>query len=332
MRIYYKLLITIILLFTASNPKVEAVTVSGEVRVEKVTFRNRISIELVGDLYLPGDLDLSKEYSAIIVGHPFGGTKEQTAGLHAKKLAENGFIALAFDAAFYGESKGEPRGSELADIRVEDFCAAVDFLSNHTLVDKDKIGVLGICGAGGYAIAAAKIDPRMRAIATVSLVDMGERTRKQGFAREAKLSAQKRNELLSSMSEQRTKDFKLGRPKYTSNIPTKPTSTPNEFYEYYRTDRGAHPRATTDYTLVSNASLMNFYPMVEIESISPRPLLFIMGENASSVYFSEEAYKKSAEPKELYIVEGAIHTDLYDVPKYMESSINKLVLFFNTYL
>ncbi len=298
---------------------------SDKAIVEKVKFNNRISIEIVGDLYLPKNIDTSKKHPAIVVGHPFGGNKEQTAGLHAQQLAELGFVALAFDAAFYGESGGQPRNTELPDVRVEDFSAAVDFLSNHTLVDKNRIGILGICGAGGYAIAAAKIDPRMKAIATVSMVDMGERNRKQGFARNAKLAPEKRAELLKAMAEQRTKDFAAGKPRYTSNIPTK---GPNEFYEYYRTSRGAHPRATTDYTFVSNASLLTFYPFIDIETIAPRPLLFIMGDKASSVYFSEEAYAKAAEPKELYIIKDALHTDLYDNPQFMKDSIQKLKNFF----
>ncbi len=299
---------------------------SPKATVEKVKFQNRISIEIVGDLYVPKNIDTSKKYPAIIVGHPFGGNKEQTAGLHAQKLAELGFVTLAFDAAFYGESGGQPRNTEMPDVRVEDFSAAVDFLSNHKLVDKNRIGVLGICGAGGYAIGAAKIDPRMKAIATVSLVDMGERNRKQGFARNAKLTPEKRAALLSAMAEQRTKDFAAGKPHYISNIPTK---GPNEFYEYYRTARGAHPRASTDYTFVSNASLLTFYPLIDIETIAPRPLLFIMGDKASSVYFSEEAYAKAAEPKELYIIKDALHTDLYDNPKFMKDSIQKLKDFFD---
>ncbi len=298
---------------------------SDKASVEKVKFKNRISIEIVGDLYLPKNMEKNKKYPAIVVGHPFGGNKEQTAGLHAQKLAELGFVALAFDAAFYGESGGMPRNTEVPDVRVEDFSAAVDFLSNHALVDKNRIGILGICGAGGYAIAAAKIDPRMKAIATVSLVDMGERNRKQGFARNAKLTPEKRAELLKAMAEQRTKDFAAGKPRYISNIPTK---GPNEFYEYYRTERGKHPRATTDYTFVSNASLLTFYPLIDIETIAPRPLLFIMGDKASSVYFSEEAFAKAAEPKELYIIKDAIHTDLYDNPAFMKDSIQKLKDFF----
>ncbi len=322
-------LLILTFLFVVALPTAHAAPVppaaSDKATVEKVQFKNRISINIVGDLYLPKNLDTSKKHPAIIVGHPFGGNKEQTAGLHAQKLAELGFIALAFDAAFYGESGGMPRNTEMPDVRVEDFSAAVDFLSNHALVDKNRIGVLGICGAGGYAIAAAKIDPRMKAIATVSLVDMGERNRKQGFARTAKLSPEKRAALLEAMAEQRTKDFVADKPHYTSNIPTK---GPNEFYEYYRTARGAHPRATTDYTFISNASLLTFYPLIDIETIAPRPLLFIMGDKASSIYFSEEAYAKAAEPKELYIIKDAIHTDLYDNPTFMKDSIQKLKDFF----
>ena len=146
---------------------------SEKVTVEKVTFKNRLLIKVVGEMYIPKNINKSKKHAAIVVGHPFGGVKEQTSGLHAQKLAEMGYVALAFDASHYGESGGEPRNIEVPSTRVEDFIAAVAFLSNHPLVDENRIGVLGICGGGGYSVSAAQIDHRIRAIATVSMYDMG---------------------------------------------------------------------------------------------------------------------------------------------------------------
>ena len=149
------------------------------VKVQKVSYPNRLQINIVANLFLPPDFDTTKKYPAIVVGHPFGGVKEQTSGLHAQKLAELGYVTLAYDASFHGESGGYPRHIEVPEIKVEDFSAAVDFLSNHSLVDKSRIGVLGICGSGGYSVAAAAIDHRIKALATVSMYDMG-RARRQG--------------------------------------------------------------------------------------------------------------------------------------------------------
>ncbi len=309
------------------------------VKVEKVKFKNRFGIEIVADVYSPKKMDSGKKYPAIAIGHPFGGVKEQTASLHAKLLAEYGYVALAYDAAFYGESGGIVRNTESPDMRVEDFNAAVDYLSNLKYVDPNRIGILGLCGGGGYAIAAAKIDPRIKAMATVSYVEMGERTRNQSVAPNKKLSVQERQKVLQTIADQRTKDFAADKTHYVSNIPTK---GPHEFYKYYRTERGKHARATTDYALAGNAGLMNFYPLEDIEMISPRPILFIIGENsltpkkpkeeAPTGHFSQVAYDKAAEPKELFIVPNASHVDLYDNLEYMKVSIDKLDKFFKNYL
>lgn len=304
---------------------------SDKVTVERVTFQNRIQIEVAGDLYMPKNIDKTKKHRAIVVGHPFGGVKEQTSGLHAQKLAELGYIALAYDASFYGDSGGQPRRIEVPEIRVEDYSAAVDFLSNHALVDPARIGVLGICGGGGYAVSAAQIDHRIKAVATISMYDMG-RARRQGLG--DTITYEQRMKTLDEIGEQRTREFAGAERRDTTAVPQSVTpDSPEfakEFYDYYMTPRGMHPHTANGfYSFTSLAPMMNFFPFAQIETISPRPLLFIVGERALSAYFSEDAYSKAAEPKELFVVPGATHVDLYDVPQYMAVSLPKLDKFFS---
>jgi fermentation-respiration switch protein FrsA (DUF1100 family) len=303
------------------------------VKVQKVTFSNRVQISVAGNLYLPANYDESRKYAAIVVGHTFTGVKEQTAGLHAQKLAERGYIALAFDASFWGESDGTPRNIEVPEIRVEDFSAAVDFLSNHPQVDAQRIGALGICGGGGYAVSAAAIDHRIRAVATVSMYDLG-RARRQGLG--DVITYEQRMKTLDEIGEQRTREFRGDTRRDIFGVPLErsanDTENTREFIDYYRTPRGMHPRATTAYSFTSMAPMMNFFPFAQIETISPRPLLFIVGERAVSDYFSKDAYNKATEPKELFTVPGASHVDLYDREAYMEITLPKLDGFFQQYL
>jgi fermentation-respiration switch protein FrsA (DUF1100 family) len=300
-----------------------------------VTFKNRILIDVAGDLYVPKNIDRSRKHMAIVVGHPFGGVKEQTSGLHAQKLAEMGYITLAFDASFYGDSGGLPRRIEVPEIRIEDYSAAVDFLSNHPLVDANRIGVLGICGGGGYSVSAAQIDHRIKAVATISMYDMG-RARRQGLF--DSIPYEQRMRTLTEIGEQRTREFAGGERRDIRALPLPGSLNPSspeflhEFADYYDTPRGGHPNSTAWYTFTSLAPMMNHFPFVQIETISPRPLLFIVGERAMSAYFSEDAYQKAAEPKELFVVLGASHIDLYDRPQYMAHSLRKMDSFFRQYL
>lgn len=315
---------------TADLPTPEMV---NGVKVEKVSFPNRFLINVVGNLYFPPNYDANKKYAAIIVGHPFGGVKEQTSGLHAQKMAELGYVTLAFDASHYGESSGYPRYIESSETRVEDFSAAVDFLSNHKNVDAEAIGVIGICGGGGYSVSAAQIDHRIKALATISMYDMG-RARRQGLG--DVITYEQRMKTLDEIGEQRTREFRGEPRKDIPAIPTvlseNDTENTREFFDYYRTPRGQHPNSTTSYSYTSLAPMMNFFPFVQIETISPRPLLFIIGERAVSAYFSEDAYNKAVEPKELFVIPGASHVDLYDRPEYMAVSLPKLDSFFKQYL
>ncbi len=304
---------------------------SDKVIHQKISFYNRIGINLVADLYIPKNLDKTKESPAIIIGHPFGGVKEQTAGLYAQKMAEHGFITLAFDASYNGESGGQPRAIASPEAFVEDFSAAVDFIGTRPFVDQSRIGVIGICGSGGFVLSAAAVDPRMKAIATVSMYDMG-RDRRQGLG--DTMEMEDRRKAMEDVAQQRYVEFLGGQTRYvigTMETITKDSpAVAREFYDYYRTDRGHHPRSTTALSLTSNQALMNFFPFAQIETISPRPILFIAGEVANSRYFSEDAFKLASQPKELYIVPAAGHVDLYDRTKMIPW--DKLVTFFNEHL
>ena len=315
-------------------PEAPAVTIGNGVKKQKVTFHNRFLIDMVGDLYFPANYSPAKKYAAIIVGHPFGGVKEQTSGLHARKLAEIGYVTLAFDASYYGESGGYPRRMESPEVRVDDFSAAVDFLTNHPAVEADKIGVIGICGGGCYSVSATQIDHRIKALATISMYDMG-RARRQGIGDTQ--TYQQRMSILDEIGRQRTAEYDGAARKDIRALPEKvDENTPKfaiDFLDYYDTPkRGQHPNSTGYYSYTSLAPMMNFFPFTQIETISPRPLLFIVGENAVSKYFSEDAYEKAAEPKELFVVPGATHVDLYDQPEYLKITLPKLDTFFKQYL
>lgn len=315
-------------------PEAPAVTIGNGVKKQKVTFHNRFLIDMVGDLYFPANYSPAKKYAAIIVGHPFGGVKEQTSGLHARKLAEIGYVTLAFDASYYGESGGYPCRMESPEVRVDDFSAAVDFLTNHPAVEADKIGVIGICGGGCYSVSATQIDHRIKALATISMYDMG-RARRQGIGDTQ--TYQQRMSILDEIGRQRTAEYGGAARKDIRALPEKvDENTPKfaiDFLDYYdNPERGQHPNSTGYYSYTSLAPMMNFFPFTQIETISPRPLLFIVGENAVSKYFSEDAYEKAAEPKELFVVPGATHVDLYDQPEYLKITLPKLDTFFKQYL
>ena len=262
-----------------------------------------------------------------------GAVKEQSANLYAQKLADQGFVTLSLDLPFWGESGGEPRNAVLPDVYAEAFSAAVDFLGTRAFVDRDRIGVLGVCGSGSFVISAAKIDPRMKAIATVSMYDMGAANRN---ALNHSLTLEQRKKIIEEAAEQRYVEFAGGETKYTSgtdhelNGNTHPIQC--EFYDFYRTPRGeftpkgSSPTLTTHPTLSSNIKFMNFYPFTDIETISPRPMLFITGDTAHSREFSEDAYRLAGEPKELVIVPNAGHVDLYDRVELIP--FNKLTAFF----
>lgn len=292
---------------------------SDKVTVKKVSFNNLYKMKVVGNLYVPKGLKKNTKSPAIIVGHPMGAVKEQSANLYATKMAERGFVTLSLDLSFWGESDGRPRNAVLPDVYAEDFSAAVDFLATRAFGDRNKIGVIGVCGSGSLAVSAAKIDPRLKAIATVSMYDMGAASRN---ALKHSLALEQRKQIIAEAAAQRYVEFTGGETKYTSGtvheLDENTHPIQREFFDFYRTPRGeftpkgSSPKLTTHPTLSSAVKFMNFYPFNDIETISPRPMMFITGEEAHSREFSEDAYKRAAEPKELHIVPGAGHVDLYD--------------------
>lgn len=292
---------------------------SDKVTSQKVVFKNQYQMNVAGNLFTPVDMDRSAKHPAIVVGHPMGAVKEQSANLYATKMAEQGFVAMSIDLPFWGESEGQSRNLVSPELYAEGFSAGVDFLNTQAFVDSARIGGIGICGSGSFIISAAKIDPRLRAIATASMYDMGSVSR-NGLNKSQ--SVAQRKELLVASAEQRDVEFAGGEIMLVGGTTHELTDATDpiqrEFYDFYRTPRGeftptgATPLTTTHPTMSSVTKFMNFYPFNDIETISPRPMMFISGDQAHSREFSEDAYNRAAEPKELVWVAGAGHVDLYD--------------------
>jgi fermentation-respiration switch protein FrsA (DUF1100 family) len=310
---------------------------SDWVTVQKVTFRTQYQTMVAGALILPKNLDHRSKSPAIVVGHPMGAVKEQSATLYATKMAEQGFVAMSIDLPFWGESEGAPRNAVSPDLYAEAFSAAVDDLGVRPFVDRERIGAIGVCGSGSFVISAAKIDPRMKAIATVSMYDMGAANRD---ALNHSLSVEQRKEIIAAAAQKRWAEFEGGPIDVAGGTVLELTADTDpiqrEFYDFYRTPRGeftpagASRQRTTKPTVTSNVKFMNFYPFNDIETISPRPLLFISGDQAHSKEFSEDAYRRAAEPKELVWVPGAGHVDLYDRVDLIP--FDKLTSFFKQHL
>ncbi|HOY80214.1 MAG TPA: alpha/beta hydrolase, partial [Hyphomonadaceae bacterium] len=287
---------------------------SAKVTRQKVTFANRYGIRLTGDLYLPKNQE-GKTLPALAISGPFGAVKEQSSGLYANAMAERGYAVLAFDPSYTGESGGEPRNIASPDINTEDFSAAVDYLGLNPRVDRNRIGILGICGFGGFALNATAVDKRIKAVATSTMYDM-TRVASKGYNDSRTLA--ERTQMLEQMSNQRWLDAERGAPAYGPVMNELKGGEPQflvDYHDYYRTPRGFHPRSVNSNGSWARTSLIPFMNMpilTYIAEISPRPALFIHGEKAHSRYFSETAYAAAAEPKELLIVPGANHVDLYD--------------------
>ena len=306
---------------------------SDRVTHQKVTFRNRFGIVLAGDLYRPKIAGMAK-LPALVVSGPFGAVKEQSSGLYAQTFAERGFVTLAFDPSFTGESGGEVRNVASPDVSTEDFSAAVDHLGLLPFVDRERIGAMAICGLSGMALTAASGDSRIKAVATASMYDMSRsmsRGHKDSYTRE------QRHKVVDYLSQQRWADaargtFALGLHEVPfdgkdqvvrgnrvlpEKLPADPDPVLAAFYDYYRTPRGFHPRAinsTTAWTATTPMSFFNFPLAADIDMIAPRPIMLVAGANAHSRYYSEDAHEAASEPKELVIVPDADHVDLYDKP------------------
>ena len=287
---------------------------------QKITFHNRYGITLVGDLYTPKDMKQGEKLAAIAVAGPYGAVKEQVSGRYAQELAARGFITLAFDPSFTGESAGEPRNTTSPDINTEDFSAAVDYLSTRNNIDPEEIGILGICGWGGFALNDAAMDTRVKAMVTSTMYDMS-RVIANGYFDYEKDEAtlkKKRMEARKAISAQRTEDYRNGTYKMAGGVPTEVTAdTPQfvkDYHDYYQEKRGYSPRSfgsTTGATLSSLLDFMNM-PLLSRADEIESAVLMIHGEKAHSRYFSEDAFKKlKGNNKELLIIPGAVHTDLY---------------------
>lgn len=307
---------------------------SDKVTCQKVTFKNRYGITLTGDLYIPKNQG-NGALPALAISGPFGAIKEQSSGLYANNMAERGFIALAFDASYTGESGGEPRHVASPDINTEDFSAAVDYLGTQKLIDRNKIGIIGICGFGGFALNATAVDKRIKAVAATSMYDMS-RVNANGYF--DAMTLEQRTQMLEQLSQQRWKDAENGTPASApKGLPDKIVGDEPQFvkdyFAYYKTERGFHPRSINSngsWTVTNVLSFMNMPILTYIKEISPRPMLLIAGENAHSRYFSEDAYKAASEPKELMIIPNAAHVDLYD--RLDVIPFDKLKSFFKEYL
>ncbi len=288
---------------------------STKVNHRKVTFRNRYGITLAADLYEPKDE--TGKLPAIAVSGPFGAVKEQCSGLYAQTLAERGFLTIAFDPSFTGESGGTPRNVASPDINTEDFQAALDFLSVQDNVDAEKIGIIGICGWGGMALNAAAVDTRIKATVTSTMYDMTRVTAKGYFDSED--SEEARYEKRKALNAQRTEDYKNGTFKRAGGvIDPLPDDAPffvKDYYDYYKTERGYHKRSLNSndgWNLTSSLSFLNM-PILQYSNEIRSAVLMIHGEKAHSCYFTKDAFKKlTGNNKELMIIPNAVHTDLYD--------------------
>lgn len=305
---------------------------SDKVTHGKVTFHNRYGITLAADIYIPKEV--TGKMAAIAVSGPFGAVKEQASGLYAQTLAERGFLTIAFDPSYTGESGGEPRYVASPDINTEDFCAAVDYLSTREDVDHERIGILGICGWGGMALNAAAIDTRIKATVASTMYDMSRVTANGYFD---SMDADARYELRKQLNAQRTEDYKNGNYALAGGVvdplPDDAPQFVKDYYDYYKTPRGYHERSlnsNSGWNKTSSLSFLNM-PILAYSDEIRSAVLVVHGENAHSRYFSEDAFKKlKGDNKELLIIPGASHTDLYD--NFEKIPFDKIGQFFNEYL
>lgn len=286
-------------------------TKAAEAGVLHVSFKNN-GIDMAGNLYLPKNFSEAGKYPAIVSVHPGGGVKEQTAGLYARKLAEQGFVALAFDASHQGASGGMPRFLDDPMRRVADIYSAVDYLTSLSYVDANRIGALGICAGSGTTVKAASMERRIKAIATVSAVDVGAATRR-GW--EGKASTADQLALLESVAKQRSAEVAGAAPTYVNYVPkVGDKSAPLDLQEaadYYLTPRGQHPNSPNKMLMTSLSALVSFTGFDRVDLLT-QPLMIVAGSKAGSLWHSQELHAKAAGPKELIIIDGATHMDLYD--------------------
>lgn len=297
--------------------------------MQTVSFPNG-SITMAGNLYLPDGFDPNGSYPAVAVVHPGGGVKEQTAGLYAGKLAEQGFVALAFDASFQGDSGGEPHHLEDPAARVEDVRAAVDYLQTLGYVDVERIGGLGVCAGGGYLVNAALTDYRIKALTTISAVNIGTSFRRGWYGTDSDAAAVP---TLQALAQQRTAESNGADAAYLPYVPAETDeNTPRDLVEandYYLTPRAQHPNAKNKFLFTKSVSrIFTFDAFHLVEDLLTQPTLIVAGSDAGSLWMSTELHGRVRSPKKLVVVEGGTHMDFYDVPKYVDRAVAEAVPFF----
>lgn len=306
----------------------------GKVNIHPVTYKLN-GIDIAANVYTPAGYDASKKYAAVVVAHPNGGIKEQAAGLYAQRLAEAGFITIAADAAYQGASGGEPRHTDKPEYRTEDIHGMADFITGYDGVDANRLGVLGICGGGGYTLKATQSDKRFKAVSTLSMFNSGE-VRRNGFQNSQLATIQER---LKKASDARAQEAAGGEIIYAGvagitdeEIAKIPTDLYREGYVYYYRTH-AHPNSTFLYTMSSLLDLMTWDAAANMDLIN-QPLLMIAGSKADTKYMTDEAFGKAvnAKNKELFVLEGATHIQSYWKPEYVSKAVTKLADFFNKYL
>ncbi len=300
--------------------------------MEKVNFKSN-NLNVVANMYFPENFEKNRKYSAIVVNHPAGGVKEQTAGLYAEKLAELGYITMAYDASYQGESEGSPHNLEDPSSRVEDVRAAVDYFNTLNFVDDERIGALGICAGGGYTIKATQTEKRIKAVVGISAADIGQNFRKgwNGDQNEEDINA-----VLDQVAEQRKSEAQGAEQKLVGFVPDEPTNDMDQEtkdgWEYYRTLRAQHERSINRVPFISFDRMIEFTAFDLVDKLLTQPVLFIAGSEAGTRWQSENAYERALDPKDIFIVEGANHFDMYDKEPYVSQAVDKMKDFYNQYL
>ncbi|MEN8972448.1 alpha/beta hydrolase [Staphylococcus aureus] len=300
--------------------------------MKKVNFKSN-NLNVVANMYFPENFDKNYQYPAIVVNHPAGGVKEQTAGLYAERLATLGYVTMAYDASYQGESEGQPHNLENPSSRVEDVRAAVDYFNTLDFIDDSRIGALGICAGGGYTIKAAQTEKRIKAVVGISAADIGQNFRKGWTGNQDEKDI---NPLLEQVAEQRKAEANGAPQKLVGFVPEEPTEDMDQEtkdgWEYYRTPRAQHERSINQFPFISFDRIIEFTAFDLVDKLLTQPVLFIAGSEAGTLWQSENAYERALEPKDIHIVEGANHFDMYDKEPFVTEAVEKMNSFYGQYL